>query len=73
MFLPNRFLSPLPGDSSSQPEPNQNEPNQAKDDGTKNTDHPSLKDKVKVALQEWSIDNERVIEEDDSTPLRSGL
>lgn len=42
---------------------------------SENEDHKgkSLKEKVKDALQEWSNDNERDIEEDNSTPLRSGL
>ena len=33
----------------------------------------TVMDKIKDALQDWSNDNERDIQEDDSTPLRSGL
>lgn len=36
-------------------------------------EHKSFKEKIKDALQDWSNDNERDIEADDSDPLRSGL
>lgn len=36
-------------------------------------EHKSIKEKIKDALQDWSNDNERDIEADDSDPLRSGL
>ena len=36
-------------------------------------EHKASKTSLRDALQEWSNDNERDIEEDDATPLRSGL
>ena len=51
--------------------PEQTETGNAKEEHPK--DHKSFKEKVKDALQDWSNDNERDIEEDDNTPLRSGL
>ena len=45
----------------------------ATESGSSAKHHKSFKEKVKDALQEWSNDNERDIQEDDSTPLRSGL
>ncbi len=42
-------------------------------DGEKPEDHESVIDKIKDALQDWSNDNEKDIEEDDNSALRSGL
>lgn len=43
------------------------------EDQERHTKHKGFRAALREALQEWSNDDARDIEEDDSTPLRSGL
>ena len=66
----------LPGDSSgSDKSPNEKakEDLEEKSPAKKEEDDESVIDKIKDALQDWSNDNERDIQEDDNSALRSGL
>ncbi len=62
-------------DANPTPESDQTPKKDAKETVNENDEQhsTSLKQKIKDALQEWSNDNERDIQEDDNTPLRSGL
>lgn len=78
-----RFFSPLSGnenpdpkdgashDESAMSSDNENAANS--DEPEHGSEHKSFKTSLRDALQDWSNDDARDIEEDDSTPLRSGL
>ncbi len=78
MDIIKKFDAPESTDPDANPTPNHDNSDETtrkapEHSESKRHDHDSLKDKIKDALQEWSNDNERDIQEDDSTPLRSGL
>ena len=61
------------GDINSQSNLRKSENPAEKTDEGKPDEKETIIDKIKDALQDWSNDNEKDIEEDDNSALRSGL
>lgn len=61
------------GDINSQNSLRKSENPAEKTDEGKSDKKETIIDKIKDALQDWSNDNEKDIEEDDNSALRSGL
>ncbi len=83
MQLNKRFFSPFQSNDNTDPKdgtPHDESAMSSDNESAANTDEPehgsehkSFKTSLRDALQDWSNDDARDIEEDDSTPLRSGL
>ena len=76
MQIIQKLYSPGPGDNelSSANTHDKSEKNEHVDaEGSIDNDPKPIKTSIQEALQQWSNDDARDREEDDSTPLRSGL